>query len=126
LKKEAFEQLKKELLIIGMVFAASLTAFKIIFFRESFFVVLRAVFAVFWLLILPGFFIMLYWHEELKFFERLIIGIAAGTSIIGLASYYFGLMGLNIRYHTILLPSIMIAAGLVMTLNKKYSQHAEN
>lgn len=119
MKKEAFEQLKKELLTTGVIFAASLIAFKIIFFRESFFVVFRAVIAMFWLLVLPGFFIMLYWMEELKFFERLIIGIAAGTSIIGLASYYFGLMGLNVKYHTILLPSIMIAAGLIMAFNKK-------
>lgn len=119
MKKEIFEQLKKELLIIGAISIASLISFKLIFFKESFFAVLRAVAAVFWLLVLPGFFIMLYWHDELKLFERLIIGIAAGTSIIGLASYYFGLMGLHIKYHTILLPSAMIAIGIIMALNKK-------
>ena len=121
----AFEQLRKELLAIGIIFAASAIAFKAIFFPESFFAVLRTVLAVFWLFVLPGFSIMLYWHEELKFFERLVIGIAVGTSIIGLASYYLGLMGLHIKYHAILLPSAMIAIGLIMAFNKK-SQAAEN
>ena len=126
MKKEAFEQLKKELLIIVLIFIAALIAFKVIFLPESFLVVFRTVLAIFWLLVLPGFFIMFYWREELKFFERLIIGIAVGTSIIGLASYYIGLMGLNIKHHTILLPSIMIAAGLITAFNKKPSQHTEN
>ena len=118
MKKETFEQFKKELLIIGFIFLVIFLSFKLIFLSEKFFVVLRTVFAMFWLLVIPGYFIMLYWIEELKFFERFIIGIAAGTAIIGLASYYIGLLGLHIKYHTFLLPLVMIVLGFFI-INKK-------
>lgn len=114
MKKETFDLLKKELLVIGIIFVFTFIAFKILFMPENFFVVLRTVFAIFWLFVLPGYFVMLYWKEELKFFERLIIGIAMGTAVIGLTSYYIGLLGLHIRYHTVVLPIglILIALGL--------------
>lgn len=124
--KEIFKQLRKELLSIGIIFIASLIAFKIIFFREGFFVVLRTVLAIFWLFVLPGFFAMLYWIEELRFFERLVIGIALGTSVIGIASYYLGLSGLHVRYHAFLLPLIMAAIGLVIAFGRKRTQKAGN
>lgn len=118
MKKETFEQLKKELLIIGVIFAVTFIAFKIIFLSENFLVVLRTVFAIFWLLVLPGYFIMFYWKEELQFFERLIIGVAVGTAITGLLSYYIGLLGLHIKYHTFLLPIILIVIGVVLNWRK--------
>lgn len=114
MKKETFDLLKKELLIIGLLFIVVFIAFKIIFLQESFFVVLRTVFAIFWLFVLPGYFVMFYWKEELKLFERLIIGIAVGTAVIGLSSYYIGLLGLHIKYHTVVLPIVLITLGLII------------
>lgn len=114
MKKETFDLLKKELSIIGLIFIAAFIAFKIIFLTENLFVVLRAVFAIFWLFVLPGYFVMFYWKEELKLFERLIIGIAVGTAVIGLASYYIGLLGLHIKYHTVVLPIVLIILGLMI------------
>ncbi|MBI2653409.1 hypothetical protein HYX02_01220 [Candidatus Woesearchaeota archaeon] len=113
MKKETFDLLKNELLIIGLIFVVTFIAFKIIFLTENFFVVLRTVLAIFWLLVLPGYFIMFYWKEQLKFFERLIIGVAVGTAIIGLTSYYIGLLGLHIKYHTVLLPIGLILVGIL-------------
>jgi uncharacterized membrane protein len=111
LKKEVFSLLKKEFAYILALFVIFLIIFKIIFFKSDFFIVFKTVLSIFWLFALPGYFLMLYWHEKLRFTERLTIGIAFSAAIIGILSYYLGLIGLNIKFHVILLPLVMILVG---------------
>ena len=118
LKKESFELMKKELAYIGMLFLIILLIFKIIYYKGNFIITLRFVASLFWLFALPGYFIMFYWKEKLEFTERFIIGIALSAAVIGILSYYIGLIGLNIKYHGILLPVLMIIAGIVINLKK--------
>lgn len=121
MRKEVFELVKKELGYIGILFLIVLLIFNVAFFKENFLVLFRSVLALFWLFVLPGYFIMLYWKERLEFVERIVIGIALAAGVIGIFSYYFGLMGLSIKYHTILLPLAIIIIGLIMAVNKKNS-----
>ena len=114
LKKEVFEIVKKELQYIGILFLVALVMFKIVFFKENIIVLFRMVLSLFWLFVLPGYFLMLYWREKLEFIERFIIGIALAAAIIGIFSYYLGLIGLNIKYHTIVLPLILILFGVII------------
>ena len=114
MKKEAFENIKKEIQYIGILFLVSLIIFKIAFFKENLIVLFRSVLALFWLFVLPGYCAMLYWKDNLEFIERFIIGIIFSAGVIGAFSYYFGLIGLNIKYHTIILPLILILIGLLM------------
>ena len=118
LKKEVFEHVKKELLYIGLMFLIVLIAFKIAFYKENLAVLLRSVLSLFWLFALPGYFIMLYWKEKLGFTERFIIGTALAAGVIGILSYYLGLLGLNIKYHTIILPLVLILIGIVANIRK--------
>ena len=118
MKKESFELMKKELAYIGMLFLIILLIFKIIYYKGNFIITLRFVASLFWLFALPGYFIMFYWKEKLEFTERFIIGIALSAAVIGILSYYIGLIGLNIKYHGILLPVLMIIAGIVINLKK--------
>jgi uncharacterized membrane protein len=119
LKKEVFELVKKELKYIGILFLLVLIIFKIAFFKENLVVLFRSVISLFWLFVLPGYFIMLYWKEKLKFLERFIIGIALSAAIIGMSSYYLGLIGLNIKYHAIILPPILILIGATINLRNR-------
>lgn len=119
MKKELFDFIKKELGYIGLLFLLALLIFKIAFFKDNLLVLFRNVLALFWMFALPGYFIMLYWNEKLEFIERFIIGIGVAAGIIGIFSYYLGLMGLNIKYHTIALPLAIILTGLVVALRKK-------
>jgi len=116
LKRKVFNF--KELKYIGLLFLIVLIIFKIAFFKEDFIVLFRNVLSLFWLFALPGYFIMLYWKEKLGFIERFIIGIALTAGIIGTFSYYLGLIGLNIKYHTILLPLILISIGVIINFRK--------
>lgn len=111
LKKEVFETVKKELMLIGLSFLLLLVIFKLVFFKENLLVLFRNVLSLFWLFVLPGYFVMLYWKEKLNFLERFVIGIALAAGIIGIFSYYLGLIGLNIRYHVALLPLAIILLG---------------
>ena len=119
MKREVFDKIKKEIFYIGLIFIIALVIFEIAFYKENLVVLLRIVLSIVWIFILPGYSIMLYWHDKLEFFERLLIGIALAAGIIGIASYYFGLIGLNIRYHTILLPLILVLVGIGIVSLKK-------
>lgn len=119
MKKEVFEKLKKELAYIGLIFIIALVSFKIAFFKENMAVLLRNVLSVFWLFALPGYSIMFYWHEKLSFLERFIAGTALSAAAMGVFSYYSGLAGINIKYHAILLPSVLILIGAAINFFKR-------
>ena len=118
MKKEVFETIKKEMKYTGILFLLSVIIFKIAFYNENFIILLRNVLALFWLFVLPGYFIMLYWNEKLEFVERFIAGIALSAAIIGILSYYIGLIGLNIKYHIFVLPLALILIGIAINLRK--------
>lgn len=119
MKKETFNLLKKELTYIGLLFLIAIIIFKIVFFKENLVVILKIVLSLFWLFILPGYFTMLYWGRKFEFMERLVIGAALSAGVIGILSYYIGLAGLNIKYHSILLPLVSIVVGLIIVVVKK-------
>lgn len=118
LKSESLNKLKKEGSIIGILFILFVLIFKIIFFKEDFLVVLRIVFSIFWMFVVPGYFAMFYWSEKLNFAERLVIGMAFSAAIVGILSYYLGLIGLNIQYHAVILPTIIILIGVIINFKK--------
>ncbi|MDP3766160.1 MAG: hypothetical protein Q8R04_06625 [Nanoarchaeota archaeon] len=122
MNKEVFNSIKDDLKWVGILFLLALIIFKIVYFKENLIVLLRYAISLFWLFVLPGYFIMLYWREKLDFTERIVVGTASSAAIIGILSYYIGLMGLNIKYHGILMPIVIIALMmLITTISKKNS-----
>jgi len=119
LSKEIFNFLKKESVYLGAVFLVLLLILKIVFFKENFVVLARYTISLFWLFILPGYFAMLYWREKIEFIERIVVGFAVSAAVIGVFSYYIGLVGFNIKYHTFLLPLILIIAGIFFASKAK-------
>ena len=119
LNKNLIDKLKKEFSVVGVLFIVFLIVFKILFYKESLIIVIKTVFALFWIFVLPGFALMYYWHDKLNFLERLIIGITLSAALIGLLSYYLGLFGLNIKYHGFLLPILFLIIAFVIIVKKK-------
>ena len=103
---------------MGILFLISSLIFKIIYFKEDLFVTLRIVLSLFWLFLLPGYSIMLYWKEKLDFTERLVAGVALSAAIIGILSYYIGLLGLSMKHHAVLLPLALISIGAIINFRK--------
>jgi uncharacterized membrane protein len=118
LKKEVFELVKKEAQYMGILFLLALIIFKIAFYKENLAVLFRNVLSLFWLFVLPGYFILLYWREKLDFMERFIVGIMISAAITSIARYYSGLIGLNLKYHAILLPLVLIIIGIAAAIRK--------
>ena len=118
MKKEIFDTIKNELKYTGLLILLALIIFKIAFYKENLIIVIRTVLSLFWLFVIPGYFIMLYWKENLGFIERIIIGIALSASVVGIFSYYHGIIGLNIKFHAIIFPILLILIGLTINLRK--------
>lgn len=116
MKKEIFDL--KELKYLGILFLLALIIFKIAFFKENIVVLIRTVVSLFLLFALPGYFIMLYWKEKIDFLERFVVGISLSAAIIGIFSYYTGLLGLDIKYHMFLLPVVLILIGIIINIRK--------
>lgn len=111
-------KLKKEIKLIGLLFVIILVVFKVIFYKESLLVILKTVSSLFWLFVLPGFVLLYYWHQELSFAERLIIGSVLGVAITTIVSYNLGLFGLHVKYHAVLLPAIFLILSTIMILKR--------
>ncbi len=114
IEKEKLTVLRKEGIYLLVALVAGIILFKIIFYNENLINVIKFVLSLFWLFLLPGYSIIFYWEKKLDFLERLIIGTALSIGLEGIFSYYFGLLGLNIKSHAIILPLlIIITAALV-------------
>ena len=118
LPKEKLNKIKKELIYLLIVFIVAIIIFKVVFYNEGLFNVLKTVASLFWLFLLPGYSLMFYWEEKLDFLERFIIGIVLGIALVGIFSYHLGLIGLNIKLHTIVLPLIIIISGIIINFRK--------
>ncbi len=65
---------------------------KIIYYKESVFVILKLTLAHFYLFIMPGYLLMLYFYEKLNFVYRLILGICLGYAIQNFLVYYINIL----------------------------------
>ena len=118
MKKEIFNAIKKEFAYTGILFLLMIGIFKIVFFNENLFIVIKIVASLFWLFVLPGFIAMFYWKEQMDFIERLIIGTVLSAGINGIVSYYLGLIGLHIQYHVFILPPVIMLIGAIILYRK--------
>ena len=113
--------IKKESRILLAVFIITYVIFQIVFYKQSFTIVLRTVFSLYWVFIFPGYFLMLYWHKKISVIERLVIGSLVAAAATGVISYHLGLIGINIKYHSVLLPLILIIIGVLIIFIKNPS-----
>ena len=112
LKKELADELKP--LIIG--FAVAVAMLQIAYYKENFATTLRTAASVYWLFVIPGYAVMLHWKEQLGIMERFAFGTVSSMVIVGVASYYLGLIGLKLQNQTLLLPAAIIVIALSVSL----------
>ncbi len=126
LKKGHFEMVKKELAYVGVAYVASLFIFKVAFFEQDLLTLFRLVSSLFWLYVLPGYSMMLYWKGNLSLLERSVVGTSLSFAVVGMLSYYLGLFGLNISYHVFVLPFLFIAGGLYFSTFNEGGKEIKN
>lgn len=113
-------KLKEEGIYLGAIFVLLIVALKIVFYKELFFNVLKMGFGIYLIFIIPGFCMMYFWYDELNFLTRFAVGAALGAAVIGILSYYLGIIGLNLKYHIFILPLAASAAGLFFNRKKLF------
>ncbi len=122
--EQELKLLKKELIYLIIALVSGIFLFKLIFYNETFANLIKFVLSLFWLFVIPGYSMMLYWQKSLDFVERMVIGTALGVGLEGILSYYFGLFGMHIKFHAIVLPLVIIGIGAFVFLkfSKKDSE----
>lgn len=113
-------EIKNEARWIVVAFLALAIALKIAYYNESITGVIKTAASLFWLFMLPGYAITLYWKDKIGFLERIIFGSIAAMAIEGIMSYYLGLAGLKIQNQTIILTALIIAVSLYFSLKKQH------
>src|SRR3989338_2222601 len=104
-------KLKSEFKGLLLLLAAFAVILKIVFYRQDIATTTRTALSLFWMFSLPGYALMHYWKERMDFGERIVIGTAAAAAVTAIASYYLGLIGLQVKYHGIILPAAMLAVS---------------
>lgn len=108
--------MKKEVqYLIGLLIAIIIFS-KIVFYKESIGTIIQLIASLFYLLILPAFAWLYYWHKELSFMHRFIISFAASLAIVGILGYYFGLIGIDLKTFAYYAPAVIIISGYLFNL----------
>jgi uncharacterized membrane protein len=112
-------QLKSEVRNLLLFLAAIAVILKIVFYKQDIITTTRTAFSMFWMFTLPGYALMHLWKERMDFGERIVIGTAAAAAVTAIFSYYLGLTGLQLKYHWILLPIVMLSLASIIIKRKK-------
>ncbi|MFH1052969.1 MAG: hypothetical protein V1740_00995 [Candidatus Woesearchaeota archaeon] len=106
--QKLLNKIKNEGIYVLILLVLTLVLFKLVFFKESVLVILRTVVSLYWLFIIPGIAMMYYWHDKLKFFERMIVGTALNIGLFIIFSYNISIMGLHIKWHIWVWPVLVL------------------
>jgi hypothetical protein len=98
---------------------------KILFPLSSITEIAKLIGGALWLFALPGYCIMLPWRSEIELKERIVVGMLAAAGLFAVASYYFGIIGLHIRYHTILFPIIVVLVSVILMNSKRFMNRTQ-
>ncbi|MBM3199636.1 hypothetical protein FJZ53_01775 [Candidatus Woesearchaeota archaeon] len=104
--------------LIGVMIGLSI-AFKIAFYKQDWLTAIMLVFKIFSVIVIPGLFLVAYLHKRLDFTTRIIIGSALMIGFVSITSYYLGIIGLHVKYHPFVIPSIALVLGLTLFLKNR-------
>ncbi|MBI2139371.1 hypothetical protein HYU14_00485 [Candidatus Woesearchaeota archaeon] len=105
------QQLKEDGKKIGLGFAAAAILLQAVFYRGSFFVIFKMSLSLFWLFVIPGFFLLYLFRKEMPFLERFVMGTILGMAFFGVIGYNLRIIGMAAIYQAWLLPILGIGIG---------------
>ena len=86
---------------------------QIVFFKENFLFINKVVAAFFWMFIFPGFVFSYLW-DKLSFLERITISVPMSAALVGIVSYYVSFAGIHAKFHTFIVPILLIVMAIIM------------
>ena len=116
--------MQTEVKYLAAIFVVMLIFFKLHYSKENLIVLLKLALAHFYLFIIPGYCLMLYYFDELEFFERFFIGLGLGYGVQPLLLYVINVMAeINILRYNKIVSVAMIALGLSIFYMAKARKH---
>tara|TARA_Y100000310_G_C20199126_1_gene586045 strand:+ start:201 stop:575 length:375 start_codon:yes stop_codon:yes gene_type:complete len=104
-----------DLKLLLIIFIMMFVFFKIYYFNENFFLILKLILSHFYLFLLPGYCLMFYYLKELKFYERFIIGMGLGYGIQPLIVYLIVyIFKVNMLNFNVFVSFFMLFSGLLI------------
>jgi hypothetical protein len=119
-------QLKKELRNLILAFVIFIVIIKIVFYKESLFVLLKLSSSLFYLYVLPLFFLTLLFFKDREFVERLIIAIPFNIAIVNILSYLLATARINFNSHHLFLPPLLFVISIVLLFKFHTKQNSNN
>jgi len=119
LNKDLINKIKKELQYLFILLISLIIILKIVLYKEDLFTITKLLLSVFWVLLIPGFFLIYIWHNKLDFLERTIISVPVSSALIGITSYNLALVNIDIKYHIFSLPIIFLILSLIIISKKR-------
>ncbi len=105
----------KELQYLALIFLLLLVIFKIHYYKESISVMLNLTFSHFYLFIIPGYCLMLYYFDKLEFYQRFAIGLGLGYGVQPLTLYLINVTTeVNILKYNYYISGTMIIIGVIL------------
>ena len=108
---------RNDILLLTKVFVYLFIVLKIVFYNEPFFSVVRYTFALSIMSFIPGYFLTKKILEQDT--QRLLFGSMVSFTILGVVSYYAGLMGVPLHITSFVLPALLIITGIIITKEKQ-------
>lgn len=85
---------------------------QIIFYRESPLVIIKVVIAIAYLAIIPGALILHWLIPKISVVEKIIVGSLLSAALVGMFSYYLGIVGILMPVQLWILSPIMIIVAV--------------
>lgn len=111
--------LYREMGYLLLIFLYAIILLKITFYKEAFSFILTFTAKLFYLFMLPGYVLLLYKKEKVDFAIRLVIGISINLGLLLILSYYLGIIGFHIKYHSLIIPLLLTMIGIVLCRYRK-------
>ncbi len=115
------ETIIADLKTAGISCVVTMLIFAAIFSNEPVVSSIRIIVGFFWIFVFPGIFLVNLFPLDVSkgSIEKIILAAIAGSAVVGVVSYYLGLIGFHAKYHSLVLPPVVIAACLAIFLKKK-------
>lgn len=105
--------IKKELIYFGIFLILFYAFFQIYYHNDRIWTIVKLTAGHFYLYIIPGYCLMLYYLKKLDFISRLIIGAGLGYALTGFVSYFLLVaLHINVLKSYLFVPPFAIMLGL--------------
>ncbi len=102
---------------LAILFILVSVILKIVLYKESVLTILAVTAKLFYTMIIPG--MVIFYRLDKNFMFKLILGFVFVLALTGITSYYLGIIGVHVKYHSYIIPPAIMLIGILIFLKNK-------